>query len=221
MHRNPPGLPRGNTAAPATRRIMRYRSVLKKTLVLLLVIPAGALAGPSLDAADIPPLEPQPQQGLIEQLVATYATRMHYANREIDDSLSRDIFARYLDVLDPSRIYFTEKDIAGFEKYRMQVDDALKSGNVDIAYDVYRVLRERVLKRIERIDALLMEKPDFTADESFMFDRNNADWADNTAALDEYWRKRVKNEALGLILAGKTWEEAQETLTQRYDNFRR
>ncbi|HEX6928931.1 MAG TPA: S41 family peptidase, partial [Gammaproteobacteria bacterium] len=201
---------------------MRNTSLLKKILVLLLAVPAGAIAGSTEHVPDeAQPLDPLPQQGLIEQLVATYATRMHYANRELDDSLSQDIFTRYLDMLDPSKIYFTKKDIAAFNKHRTEIDDALKSGNVDVAYTVYRVLRERVLERIAKVDKLLAEKPDFTIDESFVFDRSEATWAEDSAALDEYWRKRIKNEALGLILSDKTWEEAQETLVQRYDNFRR
>ena len=55
----------------------------------------------------------------------------------------------------------------------------------------------------------------------FEFDRSDADWASSARELDDYWRKRVKNEALGLILADKNWEEARDTLDKRYDNFRR
>lgn len=199
---------------------MRTRTMLlKKLLILLLATPLGAAF------ADVPaqpqPLEPLPQQGLIEQLVATYATRLHYANRELDDALSEDVFERYLDTLDPSRIYFMQADIDGFASYRTSIDDALKKGNVKLAYEMYGALRERVLERIAYTDKLLETKPDFTLDETFEFDRTDAPWAKNAAELDEYWRKRVKNELLGLILADKTWEEARETLKKRYANFRR
>ena len=30
--------------------------------------------------------------------------------------------------------------------------------------------------------------------------------------MNELWRKRVKNDALSLILTGKTWKEASELL---------
>lgn len=196
-------------------------AALKKLLVLLLVVPVGAFAVASDNKAAPKALEPLPQQGLIEQLVATYATRLHYANRELDDSLSEDVFARYLDTLDPNKIYFTREDIKSFDKYRTTIDDALKSGNVEPAYAVYRKLRERALERIAYTDTVLASKPDFTRDESFEFDRSNADWANTPGELDDYWRKRVKNEALGLVLADKSWEEARSTLEKRYDNFRR
>lgn len=195
--------------------------VLKKLAVLLFTLPLGVFAGSSVAAiAEPKPLEPLPQQGLIEQLVATYATRLHYANRELNDALSQDIFQRYLEILDPSKIYFTREDIAGFEKYQTTIDDALKSGNAKPAYDIYRQLRERVLERISYTDTLLAKEPDFTREEIFRFDRADVDWA-SARELDEYWRKRVKNEVLGLVLADKTLDEARETLNKRYDNFRR
>jgi len=63
---------------------------------------------------------------------------------------------------------------------------------------------------------LLETEPDFTVDESYQFDRSEAPWAKTTAELDEIWRKRVKSDALRLVLAEKTWEEAREILTSRY-----
>ncbi|MEO8400162.1 MAG: carboxy terminal-processing peptidase, partial [Ignavibacteriaceae bacterium] len=39
--------------------------------------------------------------------------------------------------------------------------------------------------------------------------------------LNEIWRKRVKNDALSLKLAGKDWKSTSKTLKKRYDNFRK
>ena len=35
--------------------------------------------------------------------------------------------------------------------------------------------------------------------------------------LHELWRKRVKNDALSLVLAGKTWTDARDVLRKRYE----
>ena len=43
-------------------------------------------------------------------------------------------------------------------------------------------------------------------------------WAPDAAELDDRWRKRLKNQALSLILADKAVDEIPETLTQRYEN---
>ena len=196
----------------------KFNLNLKTTLLFLLLLPGAALATDG--AKEVAELKPGPQQPLIEQLIAHYTARGHYADHELDDALSSRVFDRYLEVLDPNRIYFTASDVAGFSKYRNTLDNALLNGELEPAYEIYRVLRQRVQERIDYTNELLEEKPDFTVEESFVFDRSKADWA-SPAGLDEYWRKRVKNEALGLMLADKTWEETRETLSRRYDNFER
>ena len=37
------------------------------------------------------------------------------------------------------------------------------------------------------------------------------------AELDELWRKRVKNDALSLLLTDKTWAETRDILKKRYE----
>ena len=58
---------------------------------------------------------------------------------------------------------------------------------------------------------------DFTLDESFEFDRRKAPWAASREELDDLWRKRVKNDALSMRLAGKEWAETRDVLRQRYE----
>ena len=53
--------------------------------------------------------------------------------------------------------------------------------------------------------------------ESFDFDRSKASWLSDQAALDELWRKRVKNDALSLMLTGKPWPEVADVLKKRYE----
>ncbi len=64
---------------------------------------------------------------------------------------------------------------------------------------------------------LLDTEPDFTIDESFRFDRSDDGWPASVDELHELWRKRVKNDALSLLLAGKTWPEASDVLRKRYE----
>src|SRR5580698_6195592 len=45
-----------------------------------------------------------------------------------DDHLSSLILDRYLDAVDSGRSYFYASDIAEFEKYRYELDDAIKAG---------------------------------------------------------------------------------------------
>jgi carboxyl-terminal processing protease len=75
--------------------------------------------------------------------------------------------------------------------------------------------------RVAYAKTLLERKFDFTVDESYRFDREDAPWAVNLAELDDLWRKRVKNDVLGLRMAGKPEAEIKETLEKRYDGIER
>src|SRR5688500_16597984 len=59
--------------------------------------------------------------------------------------------------------------------------------------------------------------PDSTVDQSIEFYRAKAQWAKTPEELNEMWRKRVKNDALSLMLTEKTWPEARDVLTKRYE----
>jgi carboxyl-terminal processing protease len=82
---------------------------------------------------------------------------------------------------------------------------------------IFARFRERNRDVMKRAMALLETEPDFSLDESFQFDRENAPWPKTRDELDDLWRKRVKNDALSLVLAGKTWPEAKEVLSKRYE----
>jgi carboxyl-terminal processing protease len=50
---------------------------------------------------------------------------------------------------------------------------------------------------------LLDEEHDFSVEEEFLFDRADEPWAASRAVLDDLWRQRVKNDAVGLMLTDK------------------
>ena len=60
-------------------------------------------------------------------------------------------------------------------------------------------------------------EPDWTVNETYEFDRSKASWPADQAAMDELWRKRVKNDALSLMLTGKQWPEVADLLRKRYE----
>jgi carboxyl-terminal processing protease len=65
---------------------------------------------------------------------------------------------------------------------------------------------------------LLKQKPDFDIEESFNFDREKEPWPASAAEMNELWRKRVKNDELSLVTAGKTWNDAADILRKRYEH---
>jgi carboxyl-terminal processing protease len=163
-------------------------------------------------------LAPTEQENYVARRVADIVAREHYRRAPLDDHLSSLILDRYLDAIDGGRSYFFASDIAEFERYRYELDDAIKAGDVEPAFVIFRRYQQRSRERMAYAIDLLSKKPDFDIDESFNFDREKEPWPANSAEMNELWRKRVKNDALSLVTAGKSWPETADLLRKRYEH---
>ncbi len=189
----------------------------------ILAVLALALAGSAQAPASqslLPPgaIAPTDAQRATARKVGRILEDQHYSRAAIDDKMSDTVYQRYLEFLDPQRSYFLASDINEFNSYRFQFGDMIRTGNIDPAYLIFARFQQRNRERIEHAIALLQTEPDWTLNESFEFDRLHAPWPTDTAQMDELWRKRVKNDALSLLLTGKQWPQAQELLRKRYEH---
>ena len=166
-------------------------------------------------------LYPEQRHENIGELVAQFVEKQHYNNIAVDDQLSSKVLDLFIESLDRNRVYLLDGDIEFFETYRYQLDDMVRSRPLDPVFEMYQIYQTRVRERLEYALELLKEEPDFTVDESYQFDRTEEPWAKTSAELDEIWRQRVKNDALGLELEGEPWEKTQEVLNKRYKGFLR
>jgi len=178
----------------------------------------AAMTPPPAVPAAAAALAPTEQENYVARRVADIVAREHYRRAPLDDHLSSLILDRYLDSIDGSRSYFYASDIAEFERYRYELDDAIKTGDVEPAFVIFRRYQQRSRERMAYAIDLLSKKPDFDVEESFNFDREKEPWPANTAEMNELWRKRVKNDALSLVTAGKQWTEAADLLRKRYEH---
>lgn len=184
-----------------------------------MLLACGAFA--SVEQSSALKLEPDIEQRYATNLATRFLTNFHYKSTRLDDDLSSEIFDNYLELLDPNKIYFLASDVQTFERYRSGLDDALRHSDVLPAYEIFNLYVERVRQRVEYARTRVSEPFDFTIDESYRFDREDASWIESTAVLDEYWRKRVKNDYLRLKLTDKDAEAIVETLLERYANLER
>ncbi len=143
-------------------------------------------------------------------------SRYAYRPRALDAETSQDVFKRYLESLDGGKQFFTQADITRFEPFKAGIADAIRGGELDPAFEIFAVYRQRVEQRIGYARQLLKQEPDFSRDETFAYDRKDVAWAASDAELNELWRKSVKNDWLRLKLAGKPAAEIRKTLDKRY-----
>ena len=166
-------------------------------------------------------VEPNSYYLLEDQLVNTILTRYHYKKFDLNDSLSSVILDRFINSLDNGKNYFLKSDIDLFEKYRNKLDDDIKSGDISPFYEIFNIFLSRMVERVNYINTLLDTEFDYTKDEKFLVNRDKAVWQKNEEGMNDLWRKRIKNDALGLKLNGKDWEAIQSNLKKRYENYSR
>ncbi|EJL6398786.1 carboxy terminal-processing peptidase [Vibrio navarrensis] len=197
---------------------MKCRS--KLTLIaasLWLAASAQALEA-KLSIKDLPVLAPEIQHETASKRVTSRFTRSHYKHFNLNDDFSKAIFTRYIELLDYNKNIFTQADIDAFSTWSTQLDDQLKAGENQIAFDVYNLSMKKRFERFSFALKLLDKEITFDNDDFIELDRAKSAWPKDKAELDELWRKRVKYDALNLKLTGKEWPEIKDVLEKRYNN---
>ena len=201
---------------PSSRR---PTALLAVTVVLTALLTVGSSSRLTANTSLLPPgaLAPTARERMIARQVGSLLEEAHYSKLKIDDSLSPRVMDKFIDGLDGQRSYFLASDIAEFETHRLRFDDMIRTGDIEPAYLIFARYQQRNRERVQHALALLDREPDFSLNESFEFDRESAPWAKDSAELDELWRKRVKNDAISLLLTNKSWTEARDVLRTRYE----
>ena len=204
---------------PSSRR---PTALLAFTVVLTALLTVGSSSRLTANTSLLPPgaLAPTARERMIARQVGSLLEEAHYSKLKIDDSLSPRVMDKFIDGLDGQRSYFLASDIAEFESHRLRFDDMIRTGDIEPAYLIFARYQQRNRERVQHALALLDREPDFALNESFEFDRESAPWAKDSAELDELWRKRVKNDAISLLLTNKSWAEARDVLRTPDDQAR-
>ena len=185
-------------------------------LALALTVPVAWLTAQA-DAGS-----PSAEQATAAKLVygVLSDSRYAYRPRALDDKLSAEMLDRYLESLDPGKLFFTAADIAKLDGYRTRLDDAIKSGEVAPAFEMFALYQQRVNARVVHARALLAKDIfNFEGEDRWNYDREDAPWVADTAELDKLWEQSVRNDWLRLKLAGKQPEDIRKTLDKRYANM--
>jgi len=199
--------------------IALIRHITRRRWIVGAFLSIFALPSTATNNVAVNELHPEPRHESVGELVTEFIQKSHYLHIAVDDDLSSRVMDRYIEALDGNRSYLLESDIAYFDTYRYQLDDMVRSKPLEPVYEMFNIYQTRVRERLEYAIAQLDNQPNFDIDEDYQFDRADEPWAKTTAELDEIWRMRVKNDALRLELADKTWDETRELLHKRYTRY--
>lgn len=185
----------------------------------------GSLLGLSLESLATstvtPAIEPTKMQSVTTRKLVEMLSSRHYRKQLVDDSLSEAFLEKYLDSLDPARMFFLASDIEEFSKQKHRFDDDFKAGDLTYGFTIYERYRHRLIKRLDDVVSTLSDEKkifDFTKDELVELDRETSPWPKTAKEADELWDKRLRLSILNQKLSGKEPEKARETLLKRYQN---
>jgi len=166
-------------------------------------------------AAD--PLDAKATDAAVTMLTSKILESSQFAHQQLNDELAGKFLDRYLDTLDGSHMLFLQSDLTEFARYRPTLAEATrKQGDSSLAHLVFKRYLDRLAQRITyTTDLLEHEKFDFTADETFSYDRKEAPHPADLAAAKSLWRQQLRYEYLQEKLAGKKEAEIVKTLSRR------
>ena len=188
------------------------KNILRTVSVLLLF----GVTLPFLVGADIG--EPSTKNRQIALMVRGIVSSQHLTRHELDDEISERSLATFIDRLDPMKLYFLQEDVDAFESKKTEIDDMLKSGELQFAHDVFLKYMSRMEESITVVHHLIDAKHDFTVEEYINTDWDNLEFAKTREELTERWRKRIKYNFLVLKGDKTEGDTARERLHRRYSS---
>jgi len=146
----------------------------------------------------------------------------HYTRQKLNEEVSRKFLQTYLEMLDFSHLFFTQKDVDELTaKYGTSMAGDVLLGNLKPAFDVYALYTRRVDDRVAKIKELLKQPIDFKSNTTVELSRQKSSWPKDEAEADQLWRGRISNELLQEHLSEHPIEPAPQLVARRYDRLAR
>src|SRR5205809_1160593 len=146
----------------------------------------------------------------------------HYTRQKLNEELSRKFLQTYLELLDYSHLFFTQKDVdALIAKYGNSIASDVLLGTLKPAYEIYDLYAKRVDERVAKIKEFLKQPIDFKSDTSIELSRQKSPWPKDEEEADQLWRGRITNELLQEKLSEHPIEPPPQLVGRRYDRLAR
>lgn len=195
---------------------MKFRPLFHaRAIALSLALLSTALAVPDRDFKTTPVMRLETRT-LVQML-----EYFHYNKDAVTPADYPELITDYMKELDPQRLFFTADDEQSFRRqYGPRVEtDLAYLGNIDTAFDIYKIYETRVKSRTTWLFDELKKDFEFASKETYTPDRSKSPFPASTAEADDLWRRRIKYEILQDLLGKKTVDDAKATVRKRYERM--
>jgi carboxyl-terminal processing protease len=200
--------------------------MLKKSLLFLMVVSGSTsplFAAKTLQPASaqartiLKPTAAEREAGLY---ITQYLLQNHYRKVSVNDSLSQQIFNRYIDNLDGSKSYFMATDVERLRKiYGIRIDDEILAGKATAGFDIYNLFLSRAKEKMRFMKAAAGTiHLNFSTPETLDLDRTGDPWPADQGQLADLWTKELKYQWLNLKYSGESEKTIRGTLTKSFNS---
>ena len=126
-------------------------------------------------------------------------TRGHFVVKDMNDDFSEQVYTSFIEGLDPSKRYFTQKDLKEFSKFKYEIDNQLLEDDVSFYNTVYANFTEKIKNAKSYYAELLSQPFHFDKNETIDIDYDKVPFAKNENQLIDYWRKQLKLNVLSRV----------------------
>jgi carboxyl-terminal processing protease len=126
-----------------------------------------------------------------------FIQQQHILKREFGRDSAGKALDAYIALLDRSKLYFLQEDIAEFNRRKRDLAEELQEGDVSVAFDVFARYRQRVDEADQLCKQLIMPATaEFTAKEVIIIDPKAREFAKDATVRRELWRAQIRYELL-------------------------
>jgi carboxyl-terminal processing protease len=165
-------------------------------------------------------LKPTSAEDEASVYISQYLVQSHYRKVAVNDSLSQEIFNRYIDNLDGSKSYFIAGDVENLRKlYGSQIDDEFLSGKTTAGFAIYNLFLKRAKEKMLYMRAAADTVHfNFDVPETLDLDRKSDTWASDRNELTDFWRKELKYQWLNQKYSGEKGKSIRAALAKSFTN---
>ena len=152
--------------------------------------------------------------------ITQYLLQNHYRKVSVNDSLSQQIFNRYIDNLDGSKSYFMATDVERLRQiYGIRIDDEILAGKATAGFDIYNLFLTRAKEKMRFMKAAAgTMRLNFSTPETLDLDRTGDPWPADQGQLADLWTKELKYQWLNLKYSGESEKTIRGTLTKSFNS---
>lgn len=202
------------------RKFRRNSNLLVTILFIFLM--SGNLSFPPVALAEdeLKPTAVDKQVSIIISTMINGEDGQHLLRKPLDDEISRRALKQFFKSLDPWKLYFYQSDFDEFAAEEANLDERIKSGKLDFAFEVYNRFLKRIDERVAMANKWIDSDLDYTKDEDLIIDQDSISYPKTPEEASERWRKRIKYSFLVLKGTKVEGDDAKEKLKRRYRAFK-